>query len=362
MVALVPAPLTPATLDELAAAVRSAPRVIAVGAGTKPRLAEVGADVVRISTAKLSGIVDYEPSEFTFTALAGTPLREIVAALGEKGQYLPFDPPLAEAGATLGGTVAAGLSGPGRFRFGGLRDFILGVRFVDGEGRLVRLGGRVVKNAAGFDVPKFFVGSAGRFGVFGELTFKVFPRPLGRRTLCLPAADAAAITAIFAAAGAARWELDALEADPAAPAVWLRLGGAEAALDVLVAEILARWPGRTVPAAEAAAHWAAISEFGWAPAGGTLAKFALTPGQVPAFAAALAAVPGAKGWIGAGGNVGYAAVPTGTALPAWSGAGVTLRGAGPLWLGAQPAFAAMRAVKAALDPANRFPGLDETGA
>lgn len=360
MVALAPVPLTPATLDELAAAVRSAPRVIAVGGGTKPRLAAVGADVARISTAKLGGIVDYEPSEFTFTALAGTPLRDIVAALGEKGQYLPFDPPLAGAGATLGGTVAAGLSGPGRFRFGGLRDFILGVRFVDGEGRLLRLGGRVVKNAAGFDVPKFFVGSAGRFGVLGEITFKVFPRPAVRRTLCLPVADANALPAIFAAAGAARWELDALEADPAAPAVWLRLGGPAAALDALAAEIFARWPGRTVPEAEAAAHWTAISEFSWAPAGGTLAKYALAPGQVPAFAAALAAAPGAKGWIGAGGNVGYVAVPAGAALPGWAGAGVTLRGNGPLWLGPPPRAEVMRAVKAALDPVNRFPGLDET--
>ena len=69
---------------------------------------------------------------------------------------------LVEAGATLGGTVAAGLSGPGRFRFGGVRDFILGVRFVDGQGRLLRMGGKVVKNCAGFDVPKFFVGSLGR--------------------------------------------------------------------------------------------------------------------------------------------------------------------------------------------------------
>ena len=115
-------------------------------------------------------------SEFTFTALAGTPVREIAAALAERGQYLPFDPMLREAGATLGGTVAAGLSGPGRFRYGGLRDFILGVRFVDGEGRLLRLGGKVVKNAAGFDLPKFFVGSLGRFGVLAEMTFKVFPK------------------------------------------------------------------------------------------------------------------------------------------------------------------------------------------
>ena len=96
------------TPEELAEAVQSAPRVLAVGAGTKPRLSAVASEVVKISTVKLSGIVEYEPSEFTFTALAGTPVKEIAAALAERGQYLPFDPLLVDAGATIGGTVAAG--------------------------------------------------------------------------------------------------------------------------------------------------------------------------------------------------------------------------------------------------------------
>jgi len=124
--------MTPKTLPELRDAVLSAPRVIAVGAETKPRLSAV--DAAKISTRQLSGITEYEPSEFTFTALAGTPVKEIIAALAEKGQYLPFDPMHVEAGSTIGGVVASGLSGPGRFRYGGVRDFILGVRFVDGLG------------------------------------------------------------------------------------------------------------------------------------------------------------------------------------------------------------------------------------
>ena len=86
------APLTPTSVTELVEAVRSAPRVLAVGAGTKPRLSFV--DAVKISTAKLRGIIEYDPGEFTFTALAGTPVREIAAALAERGQYLPFDPTL----------------------------------------------------------------------------------------------------------------------------------------------------------------------------------------------------------------------------------------------------------------------------
>ena len=134
---------------------------------------------------------------------------------------------LAAEGATLGGTVAAGLSGPGRWRFGGLRDFILGVQFVDGEGRLLRLGGKVVKNAAGFDLPKFFVGSAGRFGVLAEMTFKVFPRPAATRTLRLPAKDAVAQAQMLTQAANARWELDALEAAVAEPVVYARVHDSE---------------------------------------------------------------------------------------------------------------------------------------
>src|SRR4051812_11005896 len=96
--------LAPESSAELVDAVRSTPHLIAVGAGTKPRLSAV--DAVKLLTVHLRGISEYDPSEFTFTAAAGTPVREIAAALTERGQYLPFDPMLVDAGATLGGTVA----------------------------------------------------------------------------------------------------------------------------------------------------------------------------------------------------------------------------------------------------------------
>lgn len=350
------APTTPA---ELADAIRSAPRAIAVGAGTKPRLARVADEFVRISTTKLTGILDYEPSEFTFTALAGTSLREIVAALAERGQYLPFDPAFVRAGATLGGTVASGLSGPGRFRFGGLRDFILGVQFVDGEGRLLRMGGKVVKNAAGFDLPKFFVGSAGRFGALAEITFKVFPRPAARRTLRLEARDFAAKAGLFTDLASGRWEVDALDAALEEPAVFVRLAGPAEALDALAAEILGRWPGTTLTGGEGDYFWQTVAEFRWAHSTGTLVKVALTPGQTEAFAGRLRAHDGARGWVGAGGNVGYLSLAAGASLPELAWPGVMLRGEGPLWLGTRPASDITRAVKHALDPQNRFPNLDE---
>lgn len=359
--------LTPATATELAEAVRAIPRVLAVGAGTKPRLSAVACP--KLSTLKLNGIVEYEPSEFTFTALAGTPVREIAAALAARGQYLPFDPMLTSTGATLGGTVAAGLSGPGRFRFGGLRDFILGVQFADGAGRLLRLGGKVVKNAAGFDLPKFFVGSLGRFGILTEITFKVFPAPVSRLTILLEAGEAETAVKIMAAAGSARWEVEALDWLPDTNSVALRLGGPAPALTALAQEILNRWPGKILPAIEADKLWADLHDFAWADVSGgarPLIKVALTPENLPAFHHGLAALPGAQAHVSAGGNVAFVAVRDGTQvtildqqLSAQKMAGLTLRGDSPLWLGARPDFKITAAVKAALDAENRFPGLDD---
>lgn len=351
--------IEPSSESELAAAVRSAPHVVPVGAGTKPRLVEVGEKFTRISTARLRGIIEYDPSEFTFTARAGTPLREIMAALAERGQYLPFDPPFAEAGATLAGTVAAGLSGPGRFRFGGLRDFILAVQFADGEGRLLRMGGKVVKNAAGFDVPKFFVGSLGRFGIMTEITFKVFPRPMATRTLRLVANDAAAKVRVLTEAAAGRWEIDSLEAAVEEGAVFVRLAGPAEAFDALGNEIFSRWPGSVLLSGDADNFWRSLAGFRWAHSNGTLARVALLPSQVEAFVAFLRTQPNARGWIGAGGNVGYVSVPAGTPLATLVWPGVTLRGDASLWHGPQPRFEVMKAVKTALDPQQRFPSLDE---
>jgi len=356
--------LTPANTAELVDAVRSAPRVIAVGAGTKPRLSDVNA--VKLSTARLSGMVEYDPSEFTFTALAGTPIHEIAAILAARGQYLPFDPLWVDAGATLGGTVASGVSGPGRFRYGGLRDFILGIKFVDGSGRVLRLGGKVVKNAAGFDVPKFLVGSLGRFGVLVETTFKVFPLPASLLTLTLDAGDAEFTAEILKAAASSRWELDALDGLPDRRTIALRLAGPATALPSLAREILGRWPGRVLPAEGAGALWRELREGHWANSAAPLVKVALAPDSVVPLARSVGALNGARLHLSAGGNVAFVSIASAdqaTALDeilrAQKLAGVTLRGDAPLWLGARPRFQISEAVKAALDAENRFPGLDD---
>jgi glycolate oxidase FAD binding subunit len=359
------APLTPTTPAELVEAVRSQPRVLAIGARTKPRLSQVPDEVTLLSTDALRGIVEYEPEEFTFTALAGTSVREISQVLAEKGQYLPFDPMWVEAGATLGGTVAAGLSGPGRFRYGGVRDFILGVRFVDGPGRLLRMGGKVVKNCAGFDLPKFFVGSLGRYGVLAEVTFKVFPAPASRLTLRLRTSGVEAAAKMLTEAASSRWEVDALDLLPDGKTVCLRLGGPAPALETISREVLARWPGQALSGAEADAVWTELREFRWAHSGGVLVKVAITPAVVPGLDAAARSLDGTRVHVSAGGNLAFVSLPSSVQPPALQERlsalglpGMTLCGNAPLWWG-RTTRAIIGAVKQALDPQNRFPGLDD---
>ena len=167
-------------------AVREGEPLTPVAGGTHTATAPGPEGPARVlDVAGLTGIVDYDPAEFTVTARPGTTLFEIDAMLAANGQHLPFDPPrLGEAG-TIGGAVAAGVTGPGGYA-AGVRDFVIGVRFVDGTGRLAAGGGKVVKNAAGFDLPKLMVGSLGRLGVFVELSLKVLPAPRRHRDRAFP--------------------------------------------------------------------------------------------------------------------------------------------------------------------------------
>src|SRR5581483_5893664 len=139
------------TIDELRDAVLGSARVTVRGAGTKPALSTPpGQGVSLLDLSRLRGIVKYDPGELTLTVRAGTPVAEVSSLLAEHGQYLPFDPPF--EGATIGGSVAAGVSGSRAFRHGTIRNFVIGVRFIDGTGTHVHGGGAVVKNAAGFDL------------------------------------------------------------------------------------------------------------------------------------------------------------------------------------------------------------------
>ena len=132
-----------------------------------------------VDTTPLNGVVSYEPSELVVTALAGTPLAELEALLLAQGQCLPFEPPHfnpgATASATVGGMVAAGLSGPARASVGAVRDYVLGVKLINGKGEHLTFGGQVMKNVAGYDVSRLMVGAMGTLGLLTEISIKVLP-------------------------------------------------------------------------------------------------------------------------------------------------------------------------------------------
>ncbi|REJ69873.1 MAG: FAD-binding protein [Planctomycetota bacterium] len=286
--------------------VRAQSRIRVRGGGSKSALAAEA----NVSLAGLSGMVQYDASEFTFTALAGTPVREVAEQLARHGQYLPFEPPLADDGATLGGTVAAGLSGSARYRYGGVRDFLLGVRLVDGRGELVRGGGNVVKNVAGFDLPKLMVGSLGRFGVVVELSFKVFPAP--ERTSTILAEFGHLDTAMAAVDRMATSPFDLMCLDVEPPnRLWIRIGGIGDALHARLARLtslLEMSDARIGMFADDAEIWQDVSQFRWARENANLVKIPLVPSEVPRLEARIARWNGeVTRRYGVGGTVAYLA-------------------------------------------------------
>ena len=140
----------------------------------------------------IAGVVDYEPSELVVTVRAGTRLRELQALLAERGQCLPFEPPQFGVGSTIGGAVAAGLSGPARASVGSLRDYVLGVQIVNGKGELLTFGGQVMKNVAGYDVSRLMAGSLGTLGVIVQVSLKVLPVPPAEATLLFDLSETSA--------------------------------------------------------------------------------------------------------------------------------------------------------------------------
>ena len=140
-----------------------------------------------------TGIIDYEPKELVLTVRAGTPLAEIEAVMAKENQMLPFEPPYFADTATIGGTVATGLSGPRRPYTGAVRDFVLGTRVISGKGEDLRFGGRVIKNVAGYDVSRLMTGAMGSLGVLLDLSFKVLPKPADEITLRYEMDEATAI-------------------------------------------------------------------------------------------------------------------------------------------------------------------------
>lgn len=180
-----------------------------------------------LATSACRGIVEYEPPELVLTARCGTPLFEVEAALRARGQMLAFEPPHFGPSATLGGCIAAGLSGPRRAHAGAARDFVLGVRMIDGRGNDLRFGGKVMKNVAGYDISRLMCGSLGTLGVILEVSLKVLPIPVAETTARREASPAEAIALMNEWAGK---PLPVSATCHAGHALYVRLSGAAAAV------------------------------------------------------------------------------------------------------------------------------------
>jgi glycolate oxidase FAD binding subunit len=206
-----------------------------------------------LDTRAYAGVIAYEPTELVVTARCGTSLLELETTLREKGQFLPFEPPHFGAAATVGGCVAAGLSGPRRAAAGALRDFLLGTKLVDGRGNVLTFGGQVMKNVAGYDVSRLLAGSLGTLGLIAEASIKVLPQPPVEATLRLRMTEERALEALN------RWAGQPL---PVSASAWhdgdlaVRLSGAQAGVRAATAKI----GGDEVPQAQAAAFWQGLRE------------------------------------------------------------------------------------------------------
>jgi len=312
----------------LAEAIRAANAPLRIlGGGTRPIGRPVDGEA--LSVAGLTGITLYEPGALTIVARAGTPLAEIEAALAEAGQRLPFEPMdhralLGTHGTpTIGGVVAANVSGPRRVQAGAARDSLIGVRFVDGTGTIVKNGGRVMKNVTGYDLVKLMAGSYGTLGVLSEVSFKVLPAPGTQATLVLPGLGDARAVAAMALALTSPFEVSGAAHLPGR-GTFLRLEGLAASVAYRTGALRDRLRDLGAPRVlddpvEGTAIWASIRDVAdFAGKDGDVWRISVKPSDAPGLVARLPAPLGViYDW---GGGLIWALMPQGTDLRAALGA------------------------------------------
>ncbi|QDL93560.1 FAD-binding protein [Paroceanicella profunda] len=365
--------MRPETEAALAECVRGARGPLCItGGGTRQALGNPVTGEA-LSVAGLSGITLYDPGALTLVAQAGTPLAEVEEALAAEGQMLPFEPMdhravLGTSGApTVGGMVACNVSGPRRIQAGACRDSLIGIRFVNGAGAVIRNGGRVMKNVTGYDLVKLLAGSHGTLGVLTEVAFKVLPRPETCLALRIGGLDDAGAVAAMTVALGSPCEANGLVHLSGPAETWIRLEGFADALKVRAGKLAALLKTRCgvsaeiVEAGPARAAFEGFRDLAWA-AGrpGDLWRLSVRPSDGPALAARLRAAGAGEIVFDWGGGLLWALAPEGTDLrPALAGPGhATLLRAGPETrraLGAfqpeAPAIAAIsKALRARFDP------------
>lgn len=317
MIADIPsrAGLSPASEAELGAliaerfAARQPLRI--AGGGTRVETGHLPGEVV--STAAISGVVTYEPGEMTLIARAGTPLDQVEAMLAAEGQALAFEPAdmrgvLGRNGVpTIGGVVAANAGGPRRLLAGACRDHLLGVRFVDGQGRVLKNGGRVMKNVTGLDLGKLLCGAHGTLGVLTEVALKTLPRLPDRCTLAFHGITLDEAAALFSKALATPFEVSgAAFRDGTA---WLRVEGLGPQMDYRRDRLLALLKPREAELLDGDATlalWRDLRDLAhFAGAEAPLWRVLVKPGDAPAAVHALHALGGRTSLDWGGGLIWY---------------------------------------------------------
>jgi glycolate oxidase FAD binding subunit len=264
----------------LAAADEAGQAVVPIGGG---RALGMGGAAERfdlaLETSGLDRILDVSHADLTATVEAGVTLERLNQELGRAGQFLPLDP-LASPGHTIGGVLAAGWSGPLRLGYGSAREFLIGLRVALPDGRLVRSGGRVVKNVSGYDMNKLHLGALGALGLIVEASFKVFPKPLHEVWLATEAASAQEGWAAARQALALPLRPTALTLAPDGGSLRLvaRFGGSREAVERIAAELA----------------WGRIDQGPALPSSGSWARISVPPGQLEGVVAGL---PDSAEWL-----------------------------------------------------------------
>ncbi|SMX33545.1 FAD-binding protein [Maliponia aquimaris] len=292
--------MRPETEAELAETIKTAAGPLMIRGGGTRGMAPVGAV---LETGGLSGITLYEPGSLTLVARAGTPLAEIEAALAAEGQRLAFEPMdhrglLGTSGEpTIGGVVAGNISGPRRVQAGACRDFMLGVRFVDGSGNVVKNGGRVMKNVTGYDLVKLMTGCWGTLGVLTEVSLKVLPKPDTAACVMIDGLTEAQAVNAMSRALTSPFEVTGAAHDPdgdSGPVTLLRLEGFAGSVAYRTGRVQALFPGHVLRVEsdpdKVAALWRDVRDV--APMTGTAGdvwRFSVRPSAAPALVAELRA-------------------------------------------------------------------------
>ena len=313
-------PETEAELAEMIAAAKGPLNV--KGGGT--RMIGQRSGGTELQTTGLTGVSLYEPGALTLVVRAGTPLAEVEAVLDAENQRLPFEPMdhrglLGTQGTpTIGGVVAANASGPRRIQVGACRDFMLGVRFVDGQGTAIKNGGRVMKNVTGYDLVKLLCGSWGTLGVLSEVSLKVLPKPESSATLAIDGLSVAQAVDVMSRALGSPFEISGAAHDPQAGTTLLRIEGFAESVTYRIGRLKALFDGHDISvetdAARVAEIWAGIRDVAPLQGGeGDIWRLSVKPSDAPEIAARLEAEALLFDW---GGGLIWARVSEGNDLRA----------------------------------------------